>query len=243
MLAIFSALKEEVKAVISEMEVKETVHLRPAVILRGDHLGKELIVAHTGVGVDKMHRAVRFCAEEYRPDTYINAGFCGALSPNAALGEAVVATTIICEKKGEEAVSTDPALSDRLFGLCESHDIKATRGGLLTVDKVISTPHEKAFFGTKFGAVAVDMESYGFAAAVPAGAPFAVVRVILDPMDVHLPDFEGLVDEGGSSSAPRILACAVRHPKKAWHLPQMAYCASKAGETLRRFLNEVIKTI
>lgn len=242
MLAIFSALKEEVKAVISEMEVKETVHLRPAVIVRGEFLGKELIVAHTGVGVDKMHRAVKFCAQEYRPEMYINVGFCGALSPNISLGEAVVATTVVYEKRSEEAVSPDGPLSDRLFNLCETHDIKAARGGVLTVDKVVSTPHEKAFLGTKFGVIAVDMESYGFAAAV-SGAPFAVVRVVLDPMDMHLPGFEGLVDDDGSSSVTHVIASAVRHPKKAWHLPQMAYCASKAGEILGRFLNEFVKTV
>ncbi len=242
MLAIFSALKEEVKAVISEMEVKETVHLRPAVIVRGEYLGKELIVSHTGVGVDKMHRAVKFCADEYKPEMFLNAGFCGALSPNLSLGEAVVATTIVYEKRSEEAVSPDVPLSDRLFSLCESNGLKVVRGGVLTVDKVVSTPHEKAFLGTKFGVVAVDMESYGFAVAV-MGAPFAVVRVVLDPMDMHLPDFGDLVDDGGSSSVPHVIASAIRHPKKAWHLPQMAYCASKAGETLGRFLNEFIKTV
>lgn len=241
MLAIFSALKEEVKAVISEMEVKETVHLRPAVIMRGDFLGKELIVSHTGVGVDKMHRAVKFCADEYRPETFLNVGFCGALSPNLTLGEAVVATTVIYEKRSEEAVLPDAPLNDRIFSLCESHGIRAAKGGVLTVDKVVSTPHEKAFLGTKFGVVAVDMESYGLAAAV-ISAPFAVVRIVLDPMDMHLPDFECLVDEGGSSSVPRVIASAVRYPKRAWHLPQMAYCVSKAGESLGRFLNEFIKT-
>ncbi len=241
MLAIFSALKEEVKAVISEMEVKETVYLRPAVIVRGEFLGKELIVAHTGVGVDKMQRAVKFCADEYKPEIFLNVGFCGALSPNLSLGEAVVATTVVYEKRSEEAMSPDGHFSDRLFSLCESHEIKAARGGVLTVDKVVSTPHEKAFLGTKFGVIDVDMESYGFAAAV-VNVPFAVVRVVLVPMDMHLPDFEGLVDEGGSSSVPHVIASAIRHPKKAWHLPQMAYCASKAGETLGRFLNEFIKT-
>lgn len=242
MLAIFSALKEEVKAVISEMEVKETVHLRPAVIVRGEFLGKELIVSHTGVGVDKMHHAVKFCAGEYRPETYLNVGFCGALSPNLSLGEAVVATTVVYEKRSEEAVSPDAPLSDKIFSLCESQGIRVTRGGVLTVDKVVSTPHEKAFLGTKFGVVAVDMESYGFAAAVMS-APFAVVRIVLDPMDMQLPDFQCLVDDDGSSSVPHVIASAIRHPKKAWHLPQMAYCASKAGETLGRFLNEFIKMV
>lgn len=210
--------------------------------MRGDFLGRDLIVSHTGVGVDKMHRAVEFCMSEYRPEMCLNVGFCGALSPNLSLGEAVVATTIVYEKRDEDAILTDSPLSDRIFRLCESCGIKVARGGVLTVDKAVSTPHEKAFLGTKFGAVAVDMESYGLAASV-SNMPFAVVRVVFDPMDMHLPDFADMVGDGGDSSVSHVLASAVRHPKKAWHLPQMAYCASKAGEVLGRFLNEFVKTI
>ena len=45
MILILAALKEEVKPILAEMEVSETVNLRPAVITRGTYLGKEVVVA------------------------------------------------------------------------------------------------------------------------------------------------------------------------------------------------------
>ena len=229
MLAIFAALKEEIKPILAEMEAAETVYLRPAVIMRGEYLGREILISHTGVGVEKMRRAVEFCIREYRPATCINIGYCGALTPNLALADIVIAGEVVDETSG-------------LIYKCNYPITGGKNGTILTVHKSIATPHEKAYLGTKFGAVAVDMESSGLAAAAAAAnMPFAVVRSVLDQMDMFLPEFTNVISEDGTASLLNLAANVVKYPKNVLSLPHLQFCAHKARETLMSFIDELIK--
>lgn len=241
MILILAALKEEVRPILSEMDITETVNLRPAVIARGGYLGREIVVAHTGIGSEKMRRAASFCIKEYAPELSINIGYCGALSPSLSLADIVAPSNIIHEKN-EGSFTTTDFFNGKMDKVAGETGITVHRGTMLTVDKVVGTPHEKAFLGTKFGAIAVDMESFGLASvATEMQAPFMVLRSIIDPMDMHLPAFDGLVSDDGTTSPLGIAAGIVIRPQKLWHLPQLKFCAGKARETMTRFLNELIR--
>lgn len=240
MLLILSALKEEIKPILHEMDVVETVNLRPAVIMRGEYLGKEIVIAHTGAGCDKMQRTAEFCIKEYKPELLINVGYCGALSPNLSLGDIVIADSVIHETKGNSIATNSN--TEKIANICANNQLKFHKGVILSVDKVVETPHEKAYLGTKFSAIAVDMESFGLArAAENSKTAFAVIRSVLDPMDMHLPSFENMVSDDGTTNILGLAVNMVCHPQKALHLPQLQFCASKARETMMKFLNEFIK--
>lgn len=237
MIAILAALKEEIKPILDEMEVEERVNYRPAVILRGEYLGHKIIVAHTGIGIEKMQRTTAFCISEYKPAACINIGFCGALTPHLSLGDIVIADNVVHESDGA-SIATTFAVNTT------SQNFKIHRGTILSVDKVIQTPHEKAFLGTKFGAIAVDMESSGMANAAATArpqVPFAIIRSVLDTMDMHLPKYENIISDDGATSIPNVVANIIRRPQNIAELPHMHYCASKARETLMAFINEIIK--
>lgn len=236
MIAILAALKDEIKPILKETEILEKVHLRPAIIIRGEYQGKEIIIGHTGVGVDKMYRAAQFCIKEYRPEICINVGYCGALTPHLSLGDMIVADSVVYEKNGASLPQNSTMSSKK-----DIEGFKIHNGIILTVDKVISNPHEKAFLGTKFGAIAVDMESFGLAlAAFDLNSSFGIVRSVLDPMDMHLPAFSGSVSDAGTTNVMGLVSDIIHHPKEAMNLPQLQFCASKARENLLRFINEVI---
>ncbi|MBI2341798.1 MAG: hypothetical protein HYU98_03585 [Deltaproteobacteria bacterium] len=208
-------------------------------IFRGEYLGKDILVAHTGVGYAKMKRAADFCIKEYRPELCINIGYCGALTPNLSLGQLVIADSVIYESVGA-AIPTDIAsISQKIDIACKNAQIKFQKGSILTVDKIVSSPHEKAFLGTKFGAIAIDMESAGLAdAATISKTPFVVMRAVLDPMDMHLPNF---TTEDSANNINIVIKNIASKPQNILALPQLHYCASEARQTIERFTNEFIK--
>lgn len=242
MLAIFSALKEEIRPILDEMEILETVHLRPSVIFIGTYQNRDIIIAHTGMGFEKMERTVGFCIKEYSPSACINIGYCGALTPGLNLADIVIATSVVHEKINEQFEPDKNELFQKAVSACTNAELKSNTGTILSVDKVVATPHEKAYLGTKFGAIAVDMESFGLAkASQKLNAPFAVVRSVLDPMDIHLPEFPGTVSDDGTINPIQVATDLLSHPKNILSIPQLKFCASKARETLMRFVNEFIK--
>lgn len=85
------------------------------------------------------------------------------------------------------------AVSPRIHAVL-SHQLAAletpciTRGALLTVREPLYTPHDKQQAGRRSGALMVDMEAAAVAeVATAAGIEFAVLRVLLDAVDVVLP--------------------------------------------------------
>lgn len=241
MIAIFSALKEEIKPILADFETTETIYVRPSVIFRGFYRGKELLLSHTGVGRQKTERAVEFCINEFHPSLCVNVGFCGALTPSLGLADIVIGESVTLEKSGEIISVLESDALNKAKDICKNVPLKCLSGGMLTVDNVINTPHEKAFLGTKFGVVAVDMESFAMAkVAKKYNTPFIIIRSTLDPMDMHLPSFEHSVKENGSTNVIGLISSLASSPKKTVQLPQLKYCASKSKEVLGRFLNEFI---
>lgn len=241
MILILSALKEEIKPVLKEMEVTETVNLRPAIFYRGSYLGKEIVIGHTGVGPDKMFRAASFCLKEYRPEFAVNGGYSGALTPNLTLADIIISETVLCEK--DSAQLNETFYLDKLEDICKNNSIKYQKGSALTVEKAAITPHEKAYLGTKFGSISVDMESFGFAkAAKESNTPYIILRSVLDPMDMHLPVVNGLVSDNGTTSALGVAFNVITKPHKAIHFPQLEYCAREARKSFIKVLNEIIKS-
>jgi len=239
MLLIIAALKDEVKPILNEFEVAETINYRPAVIVRGFYMGKDILVAHTGVGAAKMERAAAFCIKEYRPSACINIGYCGALIPELSLSDIVIADSIVYE--ATEATIQSTYNLDRFFNK-ENCEHKFMKGQVLTVDKVVSTPHEKAFLGTKYSAIAVDMESFGLArAATESSTPFAIVRSVCDPMDMHLPDVSNFVSADGIVDPAGLVFQLIKKPHDIAKLPQLKFCAGKAREAFTRLINDIIR--
>jgi hypothetical protein len=51
----------------------------------------------------------------------------------------------------------------------------------------------------------------------------------------------GLVNEDGSSSIRGVISNVLKKPLKIHELPHLGFCASKARESLTRFVNDLIK--
>lgn len=241
--AIFCAIDDEIRAIRSKMEVDERVHLKPSLITRGQLNDKACLLVRSGMGKKAMTNAVDYSLANYKISSCLNVGYAGGTTPYMNPGDLLVATTVIDAKK-QISFTPENTLADKAESICKQLDIKVMRGGLATMDEIVSTPHEKAFVGTEHEVVALDMESSAFMERCQlGGVPCIVVRAILDPLDTVLPDMSDVLSANGKVSAGQIASHLANKPRDILSLPKIEYCAIKARESITSFVNAWINSL
>jgi adenosylhomocysteine nucleosidase len=88
---------------------------------------------------------------------------------------------------------------------------------------VLTSSEEKRKLSSRTGAIAVDMESAAVAGvAREAGVPFAVIRALLDPVEMAIPDrVLTVVDEFGRLNVLKLIRQLVEHPGEVFCLLAM----------------------
>jgi nucleoside phosphorylase len=170
-----------------------------------------------------------------RYDAVLIAGFGGALTRRCRRNETIVYEHCISAIDGR-SVACDRVLSDRISTVVEAH-----RGIGLTVGRVIVDASEKRELYHRFGAMVVDMESYGVLdVCAQHGLPAAVLRVISDEADDDLPDFNRILQPDGKIDNRKVLGAVLGRPRASWRFVQSM---RPAGETLKAALRSVISDL
>jgi adenosylhomocysteine nucleosidase len=241
-IAIFAALADEIRIIRSKMQIDESVHVRPARIDRGTYEDRDLIMVRTGIGQRAMSRAVNYCLDNFHPRACFNVGYCGGATPDIETGDLVIAERVVHDETGED-LACPPELVENVRKICADRNLRASVGGIVTVDHVVHGPHDKAYLGTKNDSRAVDMESFAFAKECQdKGIPFVVVRACLDPMDMLLPDLEGAVDEEGRTDVAGAVKKMIQKPKTILSIPKIEYCAIQARDAIAELLKGLMTT-
>jgi hopanoid-associated phosphorylase len=146
---------------------------------------------------------------EITPDIsgIISIGIAGALAPELAAGDIVVAERVVTACK---AFETDAKWTARLAASFPG----ATIGAILGRGTIADTAEVKALLHESTGAIAVDMESHLAAEAAHAhGLPFAALRTISDRADQALPPAALVaMNPDGSIALGRVLWSVARSP-------------------------------
>lgn len=233
---IVAALKDEVRQLKAKMAMDCTIHFKPAILYRGGLFNKEVHLLITGMGVERMKKGLEQALAQKKPSTILYVGYAGGCSPIAGLGTLVLAKKIVYEKEGEFFLS-DERLLDKAKKLCGEKKWSCQVGGLVTVDRVVSSPHEKADLGALHEALALDMEAAALASvATRRGIPFLVAKAVLDPMEMALPNLENCIEPTGEAKPFAIAEHLFKTPSDLMKFPQIQYHASQARETLAKFV-------
>ena len=214
LLTILVALAAEAKALApsSGTAEKKSMPIRYA-------CGASTSIIQCGIGRDAVLQAA---APPCLPVEAIvgNIGVSGGLAPDLVPGTVVLGERIITPVGGErtsryrESYALNRQLVDFLEATLEKNMVPCRRGPLLCTQDPITLPEDKAKAFLKTGALAVDLESAAAAeAAVGAGLPFFVLRVVCDPADRRLTKalFAG-VDSQGNNRPARLLKPLIRRP-------------------------------
>jgi len=174
-----------------------------------------------GVGREAARRAARLLVDGHRPRLLVSAGFAGGLDSGLVRGAIVEPAAV----RGERATSRPLELA------------AAEQGGgtIVTVDRIVRTPTEKAALAAATGAALVDMETLAIAeVAKDAGLPCRSLRVISDAAGDELPpDVTRLVaPQSGLRRAGAVIGMIGRRPRAAVDLWQLWERAVVDGRTL-----------
>lgn len=241
-LAVVAALDDEIRPLLARTTVDARIHIRPGRITRGTYGHTPLLLVRSGIGRRAMRGAVSHLLAGYRPGLVLHVGYCGGADPELAPGDLVIADSVVDAASGN-AFACDAALLLRGQGIVRDRALRSRTGRLVTVDRVASSPHDKAFLATQHAAIGIDMESAELAAALAgAGVPFLVIRAVLDPLDDHLPDISDAIDEDGSANALALVTHLVRKPSEIARLPRIQYLASHARAAIAAFVDAWIGT-
>jgi len=145
-----------------------------------------------GTGVDRAYTAAKALIENCSPKVIISIGFAGSCTPHLRPGSVVVPATVA------------EAATGRTFGCAFGS------GQLVTLDRVAGRAGKQEA-STRFGAVAVDMEAAGVAAAsAEHGKEFGAIKAISDGAEEDLEFLSGFVTPEGFESGRFIAHIALR---------------------------------
>jgi nucleoside phosphorylase len=126
------------------------------------YCSKNAALICAGTGVEQAHTGAKLLIEKFAPEMLISIGFAGSCMPDLPPGSVVVPGSLV------------DAATGRMFQCAFG------RGQLVTLDRVAGKTLKQQT-AARFGALAVDMEATGVAAAAAeCGREYAAIKVISD---------------------------------------------------------------
>jgi adenosylhomocysteine nucleosidase len=183
----------------------------------GTIVGKPVAWCVGGVGREHAARAAQLLLDGHRPRRLVSAGFAGGLDPAVERGSLVRGGSV----RGPSGGIPLP-LATRDDGP------QATGPLIVTVDRIVCTPAEKAALAAATGGSICDMETLAVAEiAAAAGVPCHGLRVVSDAASDHVPPDVGRLAQPQSTArrAGAVLGMVGRRPRAAadlWRLWERA---------------------
>jgi adenosylhomocysteine nucleosidase len=180
----------------------------------------------------------------------VSAGFAGGLDPQLRRQDLVVATSLTrlpslsrkeAEDEGSELTLDPAAIVPWLSDVQNLH-----QGRLLTVDRVIRLREEKLQLGSKYDAIAVDMETFAVADVCRQRAvDFLSIRAISDAADDELPRDIGklLAQKSFAGRFGAALGSIFRRPASVKDLFNLHQSALACSSRLAKFLGMLMEHI
>ncbi len=243
MIAITVAIREELRPLLSRIADAHTVKHEGRTFKLGTLARREVVVAASGIGIKSARDAADVLLSNYSPEVLICAGVAGALIDAAKFGAIVIGTEIFQAHLTTGTVPTRVFVKPR-FRLADAALVSARAhpaicGGIVTSDRVATTPHEKRAIFDKTAALAVEMEAAAVAqVAADRRVKFLAVKAISDDAQETLPDEINSLHRDGKLQWGRVAKVVVSRPSVASEMARLGKRASQAGETLAEFLEK-----
>ena len=175
------------------MPVERRITIDGVSCLTGRRAGRVYWLVATGIGPGAAERAASRILNRQKAALAISTGFAGALEPNVAVGDVVVATSVMSgtfdgERQGGAPLVCDDILLRSLQVASAGIGVAVRTGALVSLSTVLCRAADKQHLGRVTGAIAVDMESAALGVVARRyGVPFVAVRAISDMAGENLP--------------------------------------------------------
>lgn len=243
MIAIMSAVQEEIAGLQRRMTVEESI-LQPGWrVLSGAYRHcPDVLLAQTGIGKTAARRTAQFVLDNYPITTLISIGFAGALSPALRIGDLVLclqfclADDASCEAARQFLPSVAQALAHTRLNLLAGRSV--------TVEHIAATPEHKRALAETSRAQVVDMEGFWIAQLAAARQlPFIAVRAISDTAAHRMPAFDQFFDDRGRMRHKQALLHVAARPRELLQLPRIYRNARTARQRLTVFCDALLPAL
>jgi adenosylhomocysteine nucleosidase len=185
-IALVVALAAERRALQRRLVAPQARHLGRLRLVMGTAADQAVVLIQSGVGADRARSALLAAGRELSFRAAWSLGFAGGLADDLAPGDLICPAVAILDdgRQGQafSASASSAALCATLHG--------ANGGSLLTVAIPLRTEEAKRAARNRTGAVAVDMEAAGVAAAArDLGIPWLAIKAVVDDAWEPLPEF------------------------------------------------------
>ncbi len=224
-LAIVSAMREELAAVLALMPAESRSIIAGREFFRGRLHGQEVVLVLSRIGKVAAAATAVTLIERFGVTAIVFTGVAGGLGPGVRVGDVVVADAFLQHDLdasplfprhevplyGQSRFATDPALTARLAQAAGEAlpEARLHRGLIVSGDRFVATTAEaRALQGELPDALAVEMEGAAIAQVChDYGLPYAAVRTISDRADDEAHgDFLRFVQEVASHHSAAIVA-------------------------------------
>jgi len=189
------------------------------------------LVAVSGIGCAAAELAARRLIEA-GATALMSFGLAGGLDPRLRAGSIILPSEVI-SRDGVRFV-TSTLWRERLLAALPTQQRQVTAGALLSTATAIDAVADKAAAFRDTGAVAVDMESSGVAAAAAAhNLPFVAVRVIIDTAADAVPRAVVAASRAGQLKIWRLIGGLAQAPSELAGLIRLARRYRSAMRSLR----------
>lgn len=196
--------------------------------------GIDPAIALSGARADKAASGVGRLIEG-GAELLVSFGYAGALDPQLAAGDLVIAHAVILPDGS--TIDTDPAWSQdlsRAIRVTGKDGSNLRSYSVAGSDASVLAAADKQALRSRTGAAAVDTESHFLArAAAEAGLPFIVVRAISDGAGTNVPEAAvACIGENGSVSAAVLARHFLTRPQELPAFVRLGLGSAAAGRSL-----------
>ncbi len=199
--------------------------------VRALRLEQHVRVACAGPGIERAHNTAHRLIHE-GAERLLSFGLAGALDPGLKPGTLILPTHIL----GPQGIAlpVDSNIHESLTAMLAP--LTKSTGLLVSTQRIIDNAQSKKALAAESRAVAVDMESFGVAAAATgAKIPFAVLRAIADPAERSVPlAAQKGVDPDGRLRPLAVMAELLRYPSELADIARLARDNNRAMRALGR---------
>ena len=245
-ILILGALREEIKQIRRRMTIINQFKAGRADVWVGNWEGSGIVLARTGMGKNCALSAFDEVLKTVRPSLVLSIGYAGGLGFKLKIGDLVIPDSII-ELSSNNSCVNKYTVSQQQLALLEKlnfpKNILIHRGTLITVNQVICDAVVKKELGSRYNALAVDMETSALIAhATKNKIPFISIRSISDTVEQSLVDMSSFVSDDGNVSRVKAGWYIATHPKMAKKFISFRDQSQKATSNMTDFAGVVVRS-
>ena len=245
LICILGALRDEINLIRRQMTIDGQFKIGLSDAWTGSWEGVRIILVRTGIGKGFALSALEKVLNRVNPSLILSIGYAGGLDPKLKVGDVVLADHVLEINKAFTEVGNYPIDLKHLQLLEESYPNKigVHRGKLITVDRVVDDSAVKQELGSRYNALAVDMETAVLIAhATKKKIPFLSVRVLSDTVKQSLVNVSSFIGDDGEVSKLKAGWYIITHPPTLKNFMSLRRQSQQATRNMTEFIGIFMRT-